>query len=157
MSFRVILAKILDPLILAYELIISNRRLIFPTMIGLIIALTVISQTAVMVDSYRSEIFEEMIFSNEYQYEGDITANLYPQEYGYNILELERAEIPDLISNFTFISQIFNQTISLHGYEDYIEEERWYGNQEVSLWSEVYGEWEPNDIRIFFIHPLIQG
>ena len=79
MSLKITITKIIDPIILAYELIISNRRLILPTMVGLIIALTVISQTNVMVDSYRQEIFEEMIFNKENIFVGDI--DIIMQQY----------------------------------------------------------------------------
>ena len=76
MSLRIVFTKLTNPLILTYELIISNRRLILPTMVGLIIALTVISQTNVMIDSYRQEIFEEMIFDQANIYYGDIEINM---------------------------------------------------------------------------------
>ena len=91
MSLKITITKIIDPIILAYELIISNRRLILPTMVGLIIALTVISQTNVMVDSYRQEIFEEMIFNKENIFVGDI--DIIMQQYWG---EEDRLDMPSI-------------------------------------------------------------
>ncbi|MFX1336174.1 MAG: hypothetical protein ACFFAM_17210, partial [Promethearchaeota archaeon] len=76
MFVKLLITKILNHIFLTYELVIGNRRLILPTIIGLIIALTVISQSGVLIESYRQEIFEEVVFGSledYYYYDGDVT------------------------------------------------------------------------------------
>ncbi|MFX0212071.1 MAG: hypothetical protein ACFFDT_39225 [Candidatus Hodarchaeota archaeon] len=77
---RIMITKISNLIFLTYELLVGNRRLTLPTMIGLIFALTVISHTVVLVDSYRQEIFEETVFNSNYEYsidKGDIEIDIY--------------------------------------------------------------------------------
>ncbi|MFX0016584.1 MAG: hypothetical protein ACFE98_18465, partial [Candidatus Hermodarchaeota archaeon] len=76
MFVKLLITKIINHIFLTYELVIGNRRLILPTIIGLIIALTVISQSGVLIESYRQEIFEEVVFGSledYYYYDGDVT------------------------------------------------------------------------------------
>ena len=54
-------------------------------MIGLIIALTVISQSGVLVETYRQEIFEEVVFKSledSYYGEGDVIIDIWSWQSG---------------------------------------------------------------------------
>ncbi len=137
MSLKITITKIIDPLILTYELIVSNRRLILPTMVGLIIALTVISQTNVMVESYRQEIFEEMISNQSNIIDGDIIINM-EQHWGME----DTSDMPSYYTNFEEYSGIFNQTAELYDYQDRIHESQWYSALWVDFWSNYKYEYE---------------
>jgi ABC-type antimicrobial peptide transport system permease subunit len=99
-------------------------------MVGLIIALTVISQTNVMIDSYRQEIFEEMIFNQRDIYHGDIEIEMH------QYWETQDSEdMASFYTNFNIYSTIFNQTAELYDYKDRILETQWYSSQEVGFWT----------------------
>ena len=137
MSIKITITKIIDPLILTYELIVSNRRLILPTMVGLIIALTVISQTNVMIDSYRQEIFEEMIFNQNHAFDGDILINM-----GQHWDMEDTLDMPSYYTNFDAYRSIFNQTAELYDYQDRILESQWYSSQEVGFRAKYKYEYD---------------
>ncbi|MHA2165419.1 MAG: FtsX-like permease family protein [Candidatus Hodarchaeales archaeon] len=148
MSIKIVFTKITNPLILTYELIISNRRLILPTMVGLIIALTVISETNVMIDSYRQEIFEEMIFNQNDKYDGDIEINME------NYRETQDSEdMASFYTNFYIYSTIFNQTAELYDYKDRILETQWYSSQTVryrtKYETEDYVTWDDASLNLY--------
>jgi len=50
MSIKLIFSRITDPIFLTYELLLGNRKLMIPTIVGLIIALTVISQNSILLN-----------------------------------------------------------------------------------------------------------
>jgi ABC-type lipoprotein release transport system permease subunit len=135
-------------------------------MIGLIIALTVISESAVLVDSYRQEIFEEMIFTEDSPYYGDIRAEIYVHEGFLEFPVPSESNFPELITNFTRISSILDQASSLYSYEDHIKKVYFHGSQYMGYWSSYHGEWEPLGIQTYFtdseefftgITPYLQG
>jgi len=99
-------------------------------MIGLIIALTVISQTNVMIDSYRQEIFEEMIFNSSRIFRSDIEINM---ETHWGMEEI--FDMPSFYTNFETYSSIFDQTAELYNYQDRILESQWYSNQQIGFWE----------------------
>ncbi|PWI46619.1 hypothetical protein CEE45_15870 [Candidatus Heimdallarchaeota archaeon B3_Heim] len=139
-SLKITVTKVINPLILTYELMVTNRRLIVPTMIGLIIALTVISETNVMIDSYRQEIFEEMIFNQSNRFNGDIQ------------IGMDYSSVSDY-SNFEDLKSIFNQTAELYNYQERILESQWYSSQTVGFWvknEREYGTyWEFRDLELY--------
>ena len=148
MSLQRSLIRILDPFVMIYELVISNRRIIFPTIVGLIIALTVISQSAVLIDSYRQEIFEELIFSDQNPYVGDIQFNMGLWRY-QDEAQTGSTDIPTLLTNFTNYSRILNETTVLYDYSDTIRESIWYSSQDLTFWTWFYENWERQDIRAY--------
>jgi hypothetical protein len=117
-------------------------------MVGLIIALTVISETNVMVDSYRQEIFEEMIFNQNNSYYGDIEINL---DLNWDIQDSEY--MTSFYTNFNIYSNIFNQTAELYDYKDRILETQWYSSQRVGFWAkyetEDYEYWNFERLNLF--------
>ena len=139
MSVKVMIAKLTDPIFLTYELLIGNRKIIFPTMVGLIIALTVISQTGILVESYREEIFEETVFNAYDDFSGDITVDLH----SHVILEDKSSSgstthqsqsSANTFTNFTLYEELINRSIKDIEYGEYISESCWYSVPWVSLW-----------------------
>lgn len=129
-SLYLAITKVINPLILIYELILTNRRIIIPTMIGLIIALTVISETNLIIDSYRQEIFEKLIFDQNNPFMGEININVGGPFINKNI-----SAIPSHFTNFEPYQNIFNQTTELYFYKDRILESQWYSSQHVGFWA----------------------
>lgn len=125
------ISKITDPFFLTYEMLVGNRRIIIPTMIGLIIALMVISQSGLMVDSYRQEIFEDVLSQVQHtysEYEGEVSITLYDQDIDFN-----------------HFSKLVNQSATKVNYSDYILDTFWYSQSEIRVWlNQTYYE-NPND------------
>ena len=138
MSVKVMIAKITDPIFLTYELLIGNWKLVFPTIVGLIIALTVISQSGVLVESYRERIFEEIVFKTHDDYSGDITVDLYGNIFsgitssGSATQQLQWGA--NAFTNFTLYEELVNKSIKDVNYGEYISESYWYSVPWVGLW-----------------------
>ncbi|MFX1516786.1 MAG: FtsX-like permease family protein [Promethearchaeota archaeon] len=136
MSFKLYISKVTNYLFLTYELVIGNRRLIIPTMIGLIIALTVISQTGVLVEAYRQEIFEEVVLKpledNRYNV-GDVTVDLW-----------QSRRKPTGLGNYESYNALVNQSIKQANYSNYVSEYYWYSRIDSYIWLnntwDKYGE-----------------
>ena len=143
MSVKIMIARITDPFFLTYELLISNRKLVLPTMVGLIVALTVISQSGVLVESYREEIFEEIVFKVNDDHSGDITIDLYGNIFsgitssGSNIQQFQWDS--KAFYNFTLYEELVNKSIKDVNYGEYISESYWYSAPSVSLWLNSSG------------------
>ncbi|MFX0184804.1 MAG: FtsX-like permease family protein [Candidatus Hodarchaeota archaeon] len=133
MSVKIMVAKITDPLFLTYELLIGNRKLVIPTMVGLIIALTVISQSGVLVESYRERIFEEIVFKTHNDYSGDITIDLYGGTFRGSLAQHLQWGV-NAFTNFTLYEELVNKAIKDVNYGEYISESYWYSIPLVSLW-----------------------
>jgi ABC-type antimicrobial peptide transport system permease subunit len=141
------IAKITDPIFLTYELLIGNRKLVLPTMVGLIIALTVISQSGVLVESYRERIFEETVFKTHDDYSGDITVDLYGNFFsgitssGSATQQFQWGA--NTFTNFTLYEELVNKSIKDVNYGGYISESYWYSVPWVGLWlnsTEIFRE-----------------
>ncbi|MHA2347828.1 MAG: FtsX-like permease family protein, partial [Candidatus Hodarchaeales archaeon] len=145
--------RILDPFILTYELVINNRRIIFPTIVGLIIALTVISQSAVLVDSYRQEIFEELIFGNQNPYSGDIQISAGPSR-NWLPSQTESTDIATFLTDFSIFTGILNETLTLYDCSDIIRESIWYSSEDLAFWTQNYEDWDIENIRVFSSNSL---
>ncbi|MFX0171285.1 MAG: FtsX-like permease family protein [Candidatus Hodarchaeota archaeon] len=127
-----IITKITDLIFLTYELLIGNRKLIFPTMVGLIIALTVISQSGVLVESYRQEIFDETIFSDQpdyYEERGDISVEIY----NWGLKNLTTVE-SDFFTDFERFGNYVNTSMHQVDYSDYISNYFWYNYYILGIW-----------------------
>ncbi len=144
MSFKLIITKLTDPIYLTYELIIGNRRLVLPTMIGLIIALTVISQSNILVESYRGEIFDEVVFSSLDPIYGDISMECYSWYLENN----PEADYLDFFTNFDYYKQLTNETILQSDYSDYILEYFWTARPFTEIWLNITRWDEPDVINL---------
>ncbi|UCE14597.1 MAG: hypothetical protein JSV04_05305, partial [Candidatus Heimdallarchaeota archaeon] len=133
MSLKLGITRLTDLIYLAYELIISNRRLIFPTMIGLIIALTVISQSSLLIESYRGQIFDEIIFQDRDEYSGDIRIELDSWSQDYSTLDI------DFYFDFELYEAIINRSINETDYNDYVASSFWYSMPEINVWVNQTG------------------
>jgi len=130
MSIKLIFSRITDPIYLTYELLLSNRRLIIPTMIGLTIALTVISQNSMLVESYRPEIFEEVVFSYQNLINEDIRTTIYPDKFQF----LPGFDFPNFFTNFNLYDDLFNKSLLRTDYSDYILDQIWYSRINTNIW-----------------------
>jgi ABC-type antimicrobial peptide transport system permease subunit len=100
-------------------------------MVGLIIALTVISQSGVLVESYRQEIFEEMIFRNQDRYSEenpDISVDIYSWD-------LRQTSVgSDIFTDFERYNNFVNTSMHQVDYADYILNYFWYSYCELIIW-----------------------
>lgn len=144
MSLKLVITKITDPIYLTYELILGNRRLIFPTMVGLVIALTVIAQSNMLVESYRGEIFDEIVFSKDRYNYGDITANIYT----WGLQDKPGIDVPDFMTNFDKLNNYINASIIQSDYSDYIRDYYWYSRPEMSVWVNITVWEEPRKVEL---------
>ncbi|MFX1283130.1 MAG: FtsX-like permease family protein [Promethearchaeota archaeon] len=137
-------SKISNTIFLTYELIIENRRLALPTMIGLIIALTVISHTGALIDSYRQEIFEETVFNPFYgysAYQGDVEIELYLRDILGTYLTAVQGSThnPELLINYDVYDKYIEKSIDLSHYSDYISQFFWYSTINFNVWINKSG------------------
>lgn len=135
MSLKLAITRLTDIIFLAYELIIGNRRLIFPTMIGLIIALTVISQSGLLIESYRDQIFDEVIFQDRDEHSGDIIVDLNSWSQDYSSLDI------DFYFDFELYEAIVNKSINESNYDNYIATYFWYSMPEIVVWVNQTGSY----------------
>lgn len=149
MSIKLMFSKITDPIYLTYELLLSNRRLLIPTMIGLTIALTVISQNSMLVESYREEIFEEVVFSSQNLIDEDIRTTIYSNGLQF----LPGFDYPNFFTNFNPFDNFFNNSLLRADYSDYILDQIWYSRISTNVWLNISGWSGPGyeliDRRIF--------
>ncbi|KPK88133.1 MAG: hypothetical protein AMS27_00350 [Bacteroides sp. SM23_62_1] len=126
MPLKLFITKVTNYIFLTYELVIGNRRLIIPTMIGLIIALTVISQTGVLVEAYRQEIFEEVVLKpledNRYDL-GDVNINMW-----------QWRRKPTDIGDYESYNTLINQSIMQANYSRYVLDYYWYSRINNYIW-----------------------
>lgn len=104
-------------------------------MIGLIIALTVISQSGVLIESYRQPIFEEVVFGSEEDYNnGDVTVVMYRWN-GDKFSESNG--FPD----YEYYNSLVNRSIAQVDYSDYVTSFYWYSRINAYIWlnSTEYG------------------
>ncbi|MFW9905914.1 MAG: FtsX-like permease family protein [Candidatus Thorarchaeota archaeon] len=143
MSVKLLITKVINYLFLTYELVLGNRRLIIPTMIGLIIALTVISQSTVLIETYRPEIFEEVVIKSlegDYYGEGDINIDIWQQ------VPKARLESDDLF-NYEEFDTIINKSIDQANYSDYISDFYWYSRISNYVWLNSTEEYSNEKIK----------
>ncbi|MHA2247730.1 MAG: hypothetical protein ACXADY_22470, partial [Candidatus Hodarchaeales archaeon] len=134
MSARLLITKITNPIFLTYELIIGNRRLIIPTMIGLIIALTVVSQSGVLIESYRQEIFEEVVFGSSddyYYYYYDDNSDVYVRKHSRNI---GKSSGSNAFTDYENYNTRVNRSIAQVNYSEYVTSHFWYSYIKTDIW-----------------------
>jgi ABC-type lipoprotein release transport system permease subunit len=127
MPLKLFITKVTNYFFLTYELVIGNRRLIVPTMIGLIIALTVISQSGVLIETYRQDIFEEVVFKsleNDPYYVSDVVITIRRSE------EKQSATV----GGFETYNTLINQSIDQANYSSYISDYSWYSRMSNYIW-----------------------
>lgn len=143
MSIKLLFTKITNHIFLTYELVIGNRRLIVPTMIGLIIALTVISQSGVLIESYRQEIFEELVLKElekRYYYnDGDVMIDLWRWDS-------KQSGESHNITDFEFYNNIINRSINQVNYSDYILNYFWHTQLTSYTWLPSSDEYPGEEI-----------
>ena len=143
MALRFSLRRFRDLISLTFDLIRNNRKFIFPTVIGLIIALVVISDAFILVESSREDLFDEIVFKstgNNSQYSSDISVVLsgyYPDVLG-----------ADRLTDFSHYNAIFDTAVLNGDYEDYVSEYFWFSRPEISLRT---GETIDDIINTFFM------
>ncbi|MHA1973285.1 MAG: FtsX-like permease family protein [Candidatus Hodarchaeales archaeon] len=127
MLLKTIFTRVTDLIFLTYELILSNRKTIIPTMIGLIIALTVIAQSNVLVESYREEIFAQVVFNeNSYdKYRGHIQLSFWGGGSGEDLD----------ITNYTSLNQIIEESSKATSYSEYLQQYFWTSSVRIGIWK----------------------
>ncbi|UCG90509.1 MAG: ABC transporter permease, partial [Candidatus Heimdallarchaeota archaeon] len=103
----------------------------------LIIALTVLSQSGVLIESYRQEIFEEVVFKqleSYYEDEGDISIDIWRWDFSPS----------NNITDFEYFNALINLSINRVNYSDYILNRFWYSRLNNYVWLNYtegyYGE-----------------
>jgi ABC-type antimicrobial peptide transport system permease subunit len=99
-------------------------------MVGLIIALTVISQSNILIESYREEIFEEVVFSSSDPFEEDILINFHSWDLEF----VPGTDFPAFFTNFDHYNQLINESTLQTDYSDYILNYFWNSRLEIDVW-----------------------
>ncbi|MFW9854498.1 MAG: FtsX-like permease family protein [Candidatus Thorarchaeota archaeon] len=132
--------RAIDHLIIVYELVLSNKRLIFPTMIGLVLALTILAQNSIMINSYQSELFEETVSRSLDLNDADIRIQgtvEYPGLEG----GIPSSNANSLLTSYGIFDSIVESAISSTGYGEYMSDYRWYTTLSLGVWVNVtYGD-----------------
>ncbi|NHJ03105.1 MAG: FtsX-like permease family protein [Candidatus Heimdallarchaeota archaeon] len=139
MSFKLAFARIIDPFVITYQLLVVNRRMILPTIIGLILALTIVSQSGILIESYREQIFEEVVFQDYSEYDEDISLSLYRWS-----LNDDDSTNPAAFFNIETYDAMLNSSIASANYANYIDRSKWFSTSEIAYWVEYqddYGEY----------------
>jgi ABC-type antimicrobial peptide transport system permease subunit len=120
--------KSLDLVSFTIDLIRNNRNLILPTIVGLVIALTVLSEAFILVESSQEGFFNEIVFDSPDKgnsYISDISVELsafYPA-----VAEADR------FTDFSHYDSIFETALSNGDYNRYISEYFWFSRPDISL------------------------
>jgi len=93
-----------------------------PTIVGLIIALTIISQNGMLIESYKEEIFDQVVFDPYTQSYGDIRTSFSPDSDQDGSI----FDYPKFFTNFSVLDQLQNTSLRQADYTDYIQERFWY-------------------------------
>ena len=135
MSLKLIFARLIDPLVVTYQLLVVNRRLIFPTIIGLVLALTIVSQSGIIIESYREQIFKEIVFQNYSEFDEDISLELYSWSR-------DGTSDPAEFFDVNEYEGMLNSSINLADYGEYIDRTKWFCVSEISYWTWYEDEYE---------------
>ncbi len=132
-AFQRQINQITDLGILAYEVVLAARRMIIPTLLGLIIALTVISQSSILIESYRQKIFEELIYQESY-YRDNSDLSLQVSHNNLHTSGLSRTGGSKFFTNFTEHNRIINNSLELQNYTQYLADRKWYSELVLGVW-----------------------
>lgn len=133
LAFQAHFNKIVDLIVVSTEVVLAARRMIFATLFGLIIALTVISQSSILIESYRQKIFEELMDQGSYYSdEGDVT--IYVPYGSLQSEEFSRIGGSKFFTNFTEFDQLINNSLTINNYTDYLDERLWFSEIVIGVW-----------------------
>ncbi|MFX1517092.1 MAG: FtsX-like permease family protein [Promethearchaeota archaeon] len=126
MTSRSKVKRSLDLISLTFDVIINSRRLILPSIFGLILALAVIAEAQLLVESSREDFFEMIVFqaSSENDKSADINIELngfYPEVHGAK-----------RYADFSHYEEMVNHGIGSE-FEKYVSEYFWFTNLGISL------------------------
>jgi len=113
------LKKIYDLSYISFRFITNNRKALLATIIGLVIATTIIATSSMLIESYNTELIEELLYSEERNdFSGEIQIELYPT--------VDSGEL-DWINNHKNFSQLVTNSFEAAEYQDYFVKQRWFG------------------------------
>ena len=96
-------------------------------MIGLIIALTIISQSGILIESYRQEIFEEVVYRSQedsYYFYGDVDIEMWISDISGS----------NKYTNYEYLNTLINESIIQGNYSDYVVNNYWYNRLQSYVW-----------------------
>ena len=118
------LKKIYDFGNVTYRFIMNNYKSLLATLMGLVIALTIISTSVMLIDSYRNKFAQELLFSEWNEVEGDIQIELYPHpEYGETVW----------VKDYAYYKQLITTSFGNAGYNNYFEKQYWFTEIELVI------------------------
>ncbi|MFX1256047.1 MAG: ABC transporter permease [Promethearchaeota archaeon] len=117
-----------DDLSLSYHFIRNNWKMILIASIGFILALATVSETNIVVDSYRRSLVEEFFSNSEYGYEGSDFEIALP--YGLQNTNVEAIQ-SSIQSTVDFFSDLGKRAATRLRFNKYIEQEIWRWSFEV--------------------------
>ncbi|MFX1515506.1 MAG: FtsX-like permease family protein [Promethearchaeota archaeon] len=123
----ILFKKIYDLGYISYRFIKNNRKALLATMIGLIIATSVIATSLMLIESYNNELVEELIFSESNDLSGEIQIDIFPT--------LASGEL-EWFKNYEIFSKIITNSFKKSEYQDYFIEQRWFGEFVVGYWED---------------------
>ncbi|MFW9991379.1 MAG: FtsX-like permease family protein [Candidatus Odinarchaeota archaeon] len=125
-----ILNQSVDLAILSFDFINSNKKPLLVSFTGLILALAIIVNGTMIVDSYRNRVFSEYIFNNDL--EPDITV--------WSKIDTSSPEELATIRDFLPYSQIINRSLENINYKDYLIKQHWFSSYKTGIWITQTGQ-----------------
>lgn len=111
-----IINQSIDIVILSYQFINSNRKAIITTIIGLILALSVIAESNIIIDSQKRLIFDEFVVEQTDSLIGDIIVEGWTEDYD---------NVNSSGGNFNWYSKKINDTLKESDYWNRYLKQRW--------------------------------
>jgi ABC-type antimicrobial peptide transport system permease subunit len=126
MTSRSKIKRSLDLISLTIDVIVNSRRLILPSIFGLILALAVIAEAQLLVESSREDLFQSTVFqsSSENDKSADINIELngfYPEVHGAK-----------RYTDFSHYEEMFSNGLGSE-FGKYFSEYFWFTNLGISL------------------------
>ena len=116
-----------DLLYISYRFIMNNRKALFATLLGLVIATTVMATSSMLIDSYNSDLIDEFLYPDERnEFSGEIQIEIGPT---FLTGELE------WFSNYDNFTQLVNNSFIEAESLDYLDKQTWFGEFYIGFWD----------------------
>ncbi|MFW9854781.1 MAG: FtsX-like permease family protein [Candidatus Thorarchaeota archaeon] len=136
------LKKMFDLSYVSYRYVMNNRKALLATLLGLVIGATIMAASAMLVDSYNSELIDEILYSEERSnFSGDIQIDLTPT--------VDSGELA-WINDFDVFPHLVNESFGQADYEGYFIKQQWFGEFLLGYWLTfplAYQNYHPAFVR----------
>ena len=122
-----LLTQTFDLFYLSYRFIMNNRKALFATLLGLVIATTVMATSSMLIDSYNSELIDEFLYPGERnEFSGEIQLEIGPTFFTGEL---------EWFDNYENFPQLVNNSFREAEYQDYFGKQSWFGEFYIGYWD----------------------